>query len=465
MPTADAEVKNPAADGGLKSFGTITFTRPGTYEYKVTETGTVAGVTNDAAAATGKNFKIIVADNLEGQLVATIDYGSDEGHVTFINTYKVEPVKVSFPVEKVLEEDEESDLTPLDITGKFTFDLAAVTEGAPMPAVTSQKNPDPDGGTVTFGDIEFKKPGTYEYKVTETGEVAFVDNDPEAVNGKTVTVTVTDNSDGTMTATTETTEDNPVIFINTRQQVSAKVIKVWDDFEDRYGKRPESLDVDLMANGEKERTVTLNAGNQWTVTVKDLPKYDAEGEEIAYTWVEGKMPAGYELTNEETEGRVTTLTNSRRYGDLVIRKDLTKYNNFISENPEAAADQATFIFHVTAMKGDTKVYEDYVGLTFNGKEMINSVEIRGMIPVGAVVTVVEDYDGAGYAVQGQSTKTVTITDPTDAEAEVAEADFTNAYDDRIPGGYGIVNHYTKDKDGKWTGENIGDNRVPAPVVQ
>ena len=54
-------------------------------------------------------------------------------------------MKVSFPVEKVLEEDEESDLTPLDITGKFTFDLAAVTEGAPMPAVTSQKNPDPDG--------------------------------------------------------------------------------------------------------------------------------------------------------------------------------------------------------------------------------------------------------------------------------------------------------------------------------
>ena len=465
MPTADAEVKNPAADGGLKSFGTITFTRPGTYEYKETETGTVAGVTNDAAAATGKNFKIIVADNLEGQLVATIDYGSDEGHVTFINTYKVEPVKVSFPVEKVLEEDEESDLTPLDITGKFTFDLAAVTAGAPMPAVTSQKNPAADGGTVTFGDIEFKKPGTYEYKVTETGEVAFVDNDPDAVNGKTITVTVTDNSDGTMTATTETTAENPVKFINTRQQVSAKVVKVWDDFDDLYRKRPESLDVDLMANGEKERTVTLNAGNQWTVTVKDLPKYDAEGEEIAYTWVEGKMPAGYELTNTETEGRVTTLTNSRRYGDLVIRKDLTKYNNFISENPEATVDQVTFIFHITAKKGDTTVYEDYAGLTFNGEEMINSVEIRGMIPVGAVVTVEEEYSGAGYAVQGQSTKTVTITDPTDAEAEVAEADLTNAYDDKIPGGYGIVNHYTKDKDGKWTGENIGDNRVPEPILQ
>ena len=465
MPTADAEVKNPAADGGQKSFGTITFTRPGTYEYKVTETGTVAGVTNDAAAATGKNFKIIVADNLEGQLVATIDYGSDEGHVTFINTYKVEPVKVSFPVEKVLEEDEESDLTPLDITGKFTFDLAAVTAGAPMPAVTSQKNPDADGGTVTFGDIEFKKPGTYEYKVTETGEVAFVDNDPDAVNGKTVTVTVTDNSDGTMTATTETTEENPVKFINTRQQVSATVIKVWDDFDDRYGKRPESLDVDLLADGVKKDTVTLNEGNKWTATVKDLPKYDAEGKEIKYTWAEGKLPAGYELTNTETEGRVTTLTNSRRYGDLVIRKDLTKYNNFISEDPEAAVDQATFIFHITAKKGDATVYEDYVGLTFNGEEMINSVEIRGMIPVGAVVTVVEDYDGAGYVIEGQSTKTVTITDPTDAEAEVAEADFTNAYDDKIPGGYGIVNHYTKDNDGKWTGENIGDNRVPAPVVQ
>ena len=292
-----------------------------------------------------------------------------------------------------------------------------------------------------------------------------MDNDPDAVNGKTVTVTVTDNSDGTMTATSETTENNPIVFTNTRQQVSATVIKVWDDFDDRYGKRPESLDVELLADGVKKDTVTLNEGNKWTATVKDLPKYDAEGKEIKYTWAEGKLPAGYELTNTETEGRVTTLTNSRRFGDLVIRKDLTKYNNFINEHVDPQVDQATFIFHITAKKGDTTVYEDYVGLTFNGDEMTNKVEIRGMIPVGAVVTVVEDYDGAGYVIEGQSTKTVTITDPTDAEAEVAEADFTNAYDDKIPGGYGIVNHYTKDNDGKWTGENIGDNRVPAPILQ
>ena len=61
-----------------------------------------------------------------------------------------------------------------------------------------------------------------------------------------------------------------------------------------------------LSNGTK---VTLNDENKWEATVTGLPKF-ADGKEIEYTWEEGTLPEGYSLTSNETEGTVTTLTNS-----------------------------------------------------------------------------------------------------------------------------------------------------------
>ena len=89
--------------------------------------------------------------------------------------------------------------------------------------------------------------------------------------------------------TAKITSDEETGFVITNSHkpevTSATVKKVWDDANNQDGKRPESLEVEL-SNGKK---VTLNAENEWTATVENLPVY-ANGEKIAYTWTEGKMP-------------------------------------------------------------------------------------------------------------------------------------------------------------------------------
>ena len=94
------------------------------------------------------------------------------------------------------------------------------------------------------------------------------------------------------------------IFLN-EELTEVKVRKIWDDSCNQDGKRPANLVVTL-SNGQ---TVTLNEANSWTATISGLPKY-ANGQVITYTWTEAELPEGYELTNTEVNGYVTTLTNT-----------------------------------------------------------------------------------------------------------------------------------------------------------
>ena len=212
MPAAGGEtVKNPASDGGTVSFGTITFTAPGTYEYEVREAGEVDGVTNDTVSP--KTFTITVSDNLQGGLTASIDYGNEAGHVIFTNTYDVEPTTVNFPVKKVVS-------VPSGMTGptdwSYTIDVAAV-DGAPA-AETMTGTVTKAAPTTTFGPFSYNAPGTYTYTVTETGEIAGVTNEKDEEGNpavKTVTVTVTDNGNGTLSASADSTEASPATFTNT----------------------------------------------------------------------------------------------------------------------------------------------------------------------------------------------------------------------------------------------------------
>ena len=89
------------------------------------------------------------------------------------------------------------------------------------------------------------------------------------------------------------------------EETEATVKKVWDDSNNRYKKRPASLTVTL-SDGTR---VVLNEGNNWTATVRHLPKFHY-GMEISYTWTEEGLPEGYKLTSVETVGTITTLTNS-----------------------------------------------------------------------------------------------------------------------------------------------------------
>ena len=108
------------------------------------------GLPNGVSATTWSfGFKVIVVDNGDGALTATVDYGGVEP--LFENVYGAEAVDAALTGTKKLQAAE--GLTPADITGKFTFTVTADEAGAPMPERMTATND--AAGNVDFGKIHF----------------------------------------------------------------------------------------------------------------------------------------------------------------------------------------------------------------------------------------------------------------------------------------------------------------------
>ena len=162
---------------------------------------------------------VIVVDNGDGTLTATVGYG-DAGN-EFANAYTAAPVEASLVGKKNLQVPD--GLTPADITGKFTFTVAG-EEGAPMPAnvsVTNDAKGKVDFGKITFtlddlnkalGEKPKKREHTFTYTVTESGEVAGVTNDANAT--RKVSYTVTDDGKGNLSVSHKPDGDVAFTFTN-----------------------------------------------------------------------------------------------------------------------------------------------------------------------------------------------------------------------------------------------------------
>ena len=108
------------------------------------------GLPNGVSATTWSfGFKVIVVDNGDGTLTATVDYGGVEP--LFENVYGADAVNAALAGTKKLQAAE--GLTPADITGKFTFTVTPDEAGAPMPERTTATNE--AAGNVDFGKIHF----------------------------------------------------------------------------------------------------------------------------------------------------------------------------------------------------------------------------------------------------------------------------------------------------------------------
>jgi len=261
-------------------------------------------VTNDAEAA-GKTVTIEVVDNGDGTLTATVSSTEDEP-LTFTNTYSVKPTTASFPVEKILE-------VPEGLKGpeKWSYTINVEAEDDAPEAETMTGTVDQDTTTVTFGDFTFTEPGTYTYTVSETGEIKGVANDAEAA-GKTVTIEVVDNGDGTLTATASSTEDEPLTFTNTYsvKPTTAKfpVEKILTVPEGLKGPEKWEYTIDVTAdNGAPKAAVmsgTVDQDND-TITFGDFT-FTEPGK---YTYTVSETGTIDGVTNDqEADGKTLTIT-------------------------------------------------------------------------------------------------------------------------------------------------------------
>lgn len=156
-------------------------------------------------------------------------------------------------------------------------------------------------------------------KADEAGNWTYTFKDlPKYANGKEITYTVTEEA----VEGYETSVDGfNIINTYTTETTEVKGSKTWNDADNQDGKRPESITVRLLANGEEKdsQTVTADENGNWTYSFENLPKYEA-GKEIVYTVTEDAVAdytteiTGYDITNSYAPGK-TSVTVTKAWAD------------------------------------------------------------------------------------------------------------------------------------------------------
>ena len=188
---ADADADANADESGSESEPAAPIApRSHTFTYTVTESGSAPGVTNDANAT--RKVSYTVTDDGAGHL-KVVREGDDGAAFTFTNTYSVTPTDsvVTDQVKTVKR------LTGRDLAaGEFTFEL--LEDGVVVATGTNDAN-----GTVALSPIRYEAPGAHTYMLREACPNALGLYKGVTYDGTTYTVvtTVSDNGDGTLTAT------------------------------------------------------------------------------------------------------------------------------------------------------------------------------------------------------------------------------------------------------------------------
>ena len=187
-------------------------------------------------------------------------------------------------------------------------------------------------GNIAFSELEFDKAGTYTFKIAEkAASDTSIKYDTKTV---TATVTVVDKGKGALEATVSYDDEKAFENTFTPAKTAVPVKKVWKDANNQDGKRPSSVTVKLLADGQDTgKTLELTEANGWAGSFKDLDA-DKVGTPIKYTVVEVTV-AGYtsEVTGDAASG--FTIINSYSPGtvDVKATKNWDDANNQDGKRP------------------------------------------------------------------------------------------------------------------------------------
>lgn len=233
MP-ASASVTNDAK--GKVDFGKITFTlddlnkalgekpekREHTFTYTVTESGEVAGVTNDAKPSRTVSFT--VTDDGEGNLRVS---RKPDGNVafTFTNTYSVTPVETRVTDQITAKKA----LTGRDLKeGEFSFKLVEGEGEAAKVVATGTNGAD---GTIAMSPVKYDKAGTHTYTLREVNGGTTSKGVKYDEKTYTIVTTITDKGDGTLEAKHELKGAEDVQSIKFENTYSVTPLETEVDFD------------------------------------------------------------------------------------------------------------------------------------------------------------------------------------------------------------------------------------------
>ena len=353
---AAANDADAADDGSDQAQGSEPPTRAGVsrshiFTYKVTESGSADGVTNDPQATKEVSFK--VTDDGNGKLTVERLGAASDPAFAFTNTYSVQPT-VSSVTDQVTVTKQ---LTGRDMAaGEFAFELL---EGNDVVATGTNGV----HGSVALSSITYTEPGTHSYTLREVGggtHKAGVEYDSSVF---TVTTTVTDNGDGTLSVAHRVDNDaNAVGFTNSYAPAATSVTlgasKVLN------GKSLEDGEFSFVLEGEDGTQLT--AGNDANgMVVFPAIQYSETGT-YQYTLSEVK---GSEtgVTYDEAAYAVTVAVEDDGEGSLVATVSYEGgkapvFNNTYQEpeGPAAADDPVSFV--KAAVSGAAKTGDNLLGI-------------------------------------------------------------------------------------------------------
>lgn len=364
------------------TFGSIAFTKPGEYQFNVTEEqGSIGGITYDTES---KLVKVDVADNGNGTLTATVTEGATNNTVTITNTYGTVP-GTEEPVETA-----EFGLTKV-FTGKawedetFAFTIApaeGMPADTPMPEnTTATVSSDTEDGRIDFGSITYKAEGTYVYTITEEkagtteGGITYDDN------VATVTVQVSDDLQGGFAHTVQVTGG---------QQTFTNTYKTELSYDAEGGLR---LVKELTGHDIDE--------GAFSYVVKPVASQTVSAEDAAARFgIEGEKNVAFEPATMDGATGVATSAAQLITGATFTQEDSGK----------------TFVYEVSELQPETVP----AGYTYDASVYMVSVAVAD--------------DGAG-------TLTVTTTVTNEAGEVVSEAVYTNGEDEVTPATVTFKNSY------------------------
>lgn len=353
---AAANDADAADDGSDQAQGNEPPTRAGVsrshiFTYKVMESGSADGVTNDPQATKEVSFK--VTDDGNGKLTVERQGSASDPAFAFTNTYSVQPT-VSSVTDQVTVTKQ---FTGRDMAaGEFAFELL---EGNNVVA-TGTNGAD---GSVALSSITYTEPGTHSYTLREVGggtHKAGVEYDGSVFA---VTTTVTDNGNGTLSVAHKVDSDaNAVGFANTYAPAATSVTlgasKVLN------GKSLEDGEFSFALEGEDGTQLAAKNDANGMVVFPAIQYSEAGTYQYTLSEVKGSETG---VTYDEAAYAVTVAVEDDGEGSLVATVSYEGgkapvFNNTYQEpeGPAVADDPVSFV--KASVSGAAKTGDNLLGI-------------------------------------------------------------------------------------------------------
>ena len=302
----------------------------------------------------------------------------------------------------------------------------------------------------TDGKYTFQNLPLGEYTVTETKESA-------EIVGYDLTTTYSVDS-GKVNVKNKETSKVTVTNNYTTITVNVNGAKTWSGDDSQKDSRPDSITVNLLANGKQVANKTVTEADNWEYSFTDLPKYE-NGKEIVYTVTEESVENysttinGYNITNSYTPGKTSvTVTKAWVDNDNKGNKRPSEIKVQLYAGEQASGSQVT-------LNEANKWTYTWTGLDEKKGGTTIAYTVKEAVTVDGYEASVSGDARTGYTItntlkSGTLEIVKSITGDVSDSALTAEQKAAMTFTVTGPDGYSETVHYSDFADGKYTFQNL-----------